>query len=252
MNAAKMLGCVACLLLSTGCEVAVPQGKGKPAAPFECRRTIGKMKMDGVLNEISWENAQMIDNFMVSWSNRRPKTATKARLLWDAEYLYFAAEMQDTDLYADVKEPNGKLWENDVFELFFKPSEKKLAYYEFQVNAAGTPLQLFFPSRGAGGYRRFAPETQVTIESVVKLNGTLNDWTDKDKGWLIEGRIPWSAFKATGGRPAAGDKWRFALCRYDYSVEFDRAELSTCAPLTVGDFHRYEDYAELIFLDRPQ
>ena len=72
----------------------------------------------------------------------------------------------------------------------------------------------------------------------------------KDKGWVVEGRIPWEAFKPTGGRPKPGDRWKFALCRYDYSVAFDRPELSSCAPLTTGDFHRYEDYADLVFKDR--
>ena len=64
--------------------------------------------------------------------------ATKARLLWDREYLYFAAEMDDSDLYADVKDRDGMTWNNDVFELFFKPADDKPGYYELQVNAAGT------------------------------------------------------------------------------------------------------------------
>ena len=70
----------------------------------------------------------------------------------------------------------------------------------------------------------------------------------KDKGWVVEGRIPWEAFKPTGGRPKPGDRWKFALCRFDYSVAFDRPELSSSAPLTQADFHRYEDYGELTFV----
>src|SRR5262249_29706043 len=153
-------------------------------------------------------------------------------LLWDRRYLYFAAEMEDADLYADVKEHNGMTWSNDVFELFFKPSADKLAYYEFQVNALNTRLELFLPSRGAGGYQRFAGDGSLGMESAVKLRGTLNNWTDQDEGWTVEGRIPWTAFKATGGAPEPGAHWKFALCRYDYSVAFDQPELSSTAPLT--------------------
>ena len=47
-----------------------------------------------------------------------------------------------------------------------------------------------------------------------------------------------------------GDKWRFALCRYDYSVYHERPELSSTAPLTFPDFHRYEDYGELTFVGK--
>ena len=138
-------------------------------------------------------------------------------------------------------------WTNDVFELFFKPKADKLAYYEFQVNAANTPLELFFPSRGSGGYQRFAPLTRLGMESAVKLDGTLNNWEDQDKSWTVEGRIPWTAFAATGGKPKPGDKWKFSLCRYDYSASFDHPELSSTSPLTVSDFHRYEDFSELTF-----
>src|SRR5262249_48590627 len=155
-----------------------------------------------------------LEDFAVFWEKRRPKTATKARLLWNQEYLFFTAEMEDQDLYADVTERNGMTWLNDVFELFFKPAADHPRYYEFQVNAAGTQLELFLPSRGAGGYRRFAPVTQLGMESAVKLRGTLNKWDDTDKGWTVEGRIPWTAFKAAGGRPKPGTRWRFALCRF--------------------------------------
>jgi len=82
---------------------------------------------------------------------RWAKTATKAKLLWDREYLYFFADMEDTDLYADVTEHDGMTWDNDVFELFFKPANDKPGYYEFQVNAAGTIMDMFLPRRGAGG-----------------------------------------------------------------------------------------------------
>lgn len=64
----------------------------------------------------------------------------------------------------------------------------------------------------------------------------------------MEGFLPWDDFAASGGRPAAGAQWRFALCRYDYSVAFESPELSSSAPLTKPDFHRYEDYGRLEFV----
>jgi hypothetical protein len=215
----------------------------------ECRRATGPIRINGILDDIAWEKAQPLRDFAVFWQKRKARTATTARLLWDDRHLYFAAEMEDHDLYATVKERNGQTWNDDVFELFFKPDPKKLAYYEFQVNARNTPLELFLPSRGSGGYARFGPLTPpLGLKSAVRLRGTLNRWQDKDKGWTVEGLIPWSAFKPTGGRPRPGDTWHFALCRYDYSVYFDRTELSSTAPLSVSDFHRYEDYGTLTFV----
>jgi len=226
-----------------------------PPTEFECRWTDTPITIDGKADEEAWKHAQVIDNFYLPWlgaNARAAKTATKAKLLWDREYLYFSAEMEDTDLYADVTEHDGQLWDNDVFELFFKPAEDKPGYYEFQVNAAGAVLDMFLPRRGAGGFQRFRKDGEFHIDAKVKLDGTLNHWQDTDKSWSVEGRIPWKDFLRTGGRPEVNERWKFALCRYDFSVDFEGPELSTCAPLKSGSFHRFEDYASLKFIGPDQ
>ena len=88
--------------------------------------------------------------------------------------------------------------------------------------------RLFMPRRGAGGFDRFKNDTKFHVDAKVSLRGTLNNWADKDDGWSVEGRIPWTDFLKTGGRPGPGEKWKFALCRYDYSVDFEGPEISTC------------------------
>jgi hypothetical protein len=220
----------------------------------ECRWAKGRISINGRLDENSWFDAQEVTDFPVFWQKRKSRSATKARLLWDNNYLYFAAEMGDADLYALVKEKNGKTWNDDVFELFFRPGgdgKAGLHYYEFQVNPLNTQLELFFPSRGAGGYDRFVKDSNLGMETAVKIKGTLNNWKDTDEGWIVEGKIPWKAFAQTRPRPEPGARWRFALCRYDYSVAFDRPELSSTAPLPVSDFHAYEHYGELLFVGPP-
>jgi glucose/arabinose dehydrogenase len=245
-------------LFVTACVGAtIARGEEKPAVPktsFECRWTEETMTLDGAADEPAWQRAELIDDFYLPWlreNQRPPKTKTTARLLWDRQYLYFFADLEDTDLYADVTEHDGETWNNDVFELFFKPSEEHAGYYELQVNAAGTVMDMFLPRRGAGGFRRFINDGDFHLEAKVRQRGTLNRWQDKDQGWSVEGRMPWHDFIRTGGRPAIGEEWKFALCRYDYSVEFEGPDLSTCAPLKsrpYPDFHHHEDYATLKFV----
>jgi hypothetical protein len=240
---------VVALLLSS--KLPAPEPAEEPAVvrAAECRRATGKITIDGKADEASWVKAPVLKEFAVFWQRRPARSTTEARLLWDDDYLYFTAWMQDADLYADVKDYNGMTWTNDVFELFFKPYAAKNPYYEFQVNALNTRMEMFLPSRGAGGYQRFAvKEPKLGMESAVVLRETLNQWQDKDEGWTVEGRIPWTAFAATGGRPKAGALWKFALCRYDYSVAYETPDLSSTAPLTQPDFHRYEDYGTLKFV----
>jgi len=251
MMAAQM---AAALLLAAGGVSNAAERLDIPTE-FECPRAVGRVTIDGKADEAAWAKAAVIESFVANWANRPGRTKTKARLMWDDEFLYFHAEMEDADLYADIHQTNGNIWENDVFELFFRPSDASLAYYEFQVNPLNARLHLFFPSRGAGSLRRArssGDDRAFHLTTAVVLRGTLNNWRDTDTGWSVEGRIPWKDFGRTGGAPKAGDTWRFALCRYDYSKQFESPDLTSCAPLTIVSFHRYEDYARLKFVGAAQ
>ncbi|MDG2221698.1 MAG: PQQ-dependent sugar dehydrogenase [Rubripirellula sp.] len=216
---------------------------------FQCVWTNEPIEIDGVGGEPAWRTADLVEHFLipVGGDKRIPSTATEARLLWDRSYLYFLAEMEDEDLFADVLEHDAKTWSNDVFELFFKPHQEHQGYYEFQVNAAGTIMDLFLPNRSSGGYDALKSKDRFSIDAKVRLKGTLDNRTDRDRGWVVEGRIPWADFMRTGGRPDVDDAWGFALCRYDYTAGKE-PELTSSAPLTKVDFHRVEDYATLKFV----
>jgi uncharacterized repeat protein (TIGR03806 family) len=227
---------------------------GRSDDGFEVRWRSGPVVIDGRLDDAAWEHAQTIDHFTLPWlqENERPsRTATRARLLWDRGYLYFAADLEDHDLYADIAEHDGPTWDNDVFEIFFRPARDKGGYFELQVNPLNTHFDAFFRDRNPEEAAARIGEHLFRFESAVMLNGTLDNRDDVDEGWIVEGRIPWSDFLPAGGRPNPGEEWTFALCRYDYSHEWDEPELSTCAPLKskdVADFHLIEDYAPLRFI----
>src|SRR5262245_62112471 len=219
------------------------------ATDYECRWASGPVEIDGKGDDLAWKAAQPIDKFGSNWLGEKAqasKTTTKARLLWDREYLYFFADLEDHDLFADITEHDGKCWDNDVFELFFRPTMDKPAYYEFQANALGTKFDSIMP-KGGRPFEEVIKDGTFEWKTAVVRRGTLDNRQDRDEGWSVEGRIPWSDLARTGGRPAAGDVWRFALCRYDY-VLGQEPELSSCAPLTQRSFHQTEQYAKLKFV----
>jgi uncharacterized repeat protein (TIGR03806 family) len=216
---------------------------------YESRWATGPIKIDGRADEPAWQQAQLIDNFGLSWlkdAAQKAKTATKARLLWDRDNLYFSADLEDHDLFADLVNHDDRTWLNDVFELFFRPDDTKPPYYEFQVNAAGTMLDIYFQRKGVP-FDQAKSDGEFHWDAKVVRRGTLDNRTDRDEGWSVEGRFPWSDFARTGGRPADGDLWRFALCRYDYTLG-EKPETSTMAPLSQPSFHLLEDYARLKFV----
>lgn len=230
-----------------------PAGSVKAVEEAVCRWTGTPPVLDGKLDDPAWKSAVALDDFPTFWqglpSLKHPKRAggyTQARLLWDDENLYYAADMYDANLFTYGTRRNDRLWEGDVFELFFKPREDGPRYYEFQVNPKSLILELPFPRRGHS-FDELAAGPALGMEVAVRLKGTPDDFSDQDEGWSVEGKVPWKVFQATGGRPAPGAVWRFALCRYDYGPPGTKPLLFSCAPLTVGSFHRYEDYSRLRF-----
>src|SRR5262245_40748728 len=221
----------------------------KDQAVFECRWATGPIEIDGKGDDAAWASAELIDTFARHWLQgdaRKTKTTTKAKLVWDQEYLYFFAELEDHDLFADLKNHDDRTWLNDVFEIFFRPDDTKHPYYEFQVNAAGTMLDIYFQRKGTP-FEQAKSDGEFQWKSAVIRRGTLDNRNDRDEGWSVEGRFPWADFARTGGRPAVGDTWRFALCRYDYTLN-QQPETSSCAPLSQPSFHLLEDYARLKFV----
>jgi uncharacterized repeat protein (TIGR03806 family) len=237
-----ILGPAVLLLVGTlaALEVGLPSPQPAPAAPppapaFECRWADTSITIDGAADDPTWKHAQPIEHFSLPWlgdAARPARTATKARLLWDREYLYFVADMEDRDLVT-----------GDAFALYVRPAADKPGYFAIQVNAAGAVSARFHPRRGDDG----SPLGEFRVEAVVKLRGTLDRPGDRDQGWSVEGRIPWVDFQRAGGRPEPGESWRFALGRTDHHEDGSELERSTCAPLRSPDFHALDDYAPLTF-----
>ncbi len=247
---ALRIGLFALLLAPLAFIPAQPEPAGKT---FTCKWTSEPITLDGKADEAAWKQAETIDSFRLPWlgKNDRPaRTKTTAKLLWDRDAIYFHAEMEDSDLYAVGQERDDELWNGDVFELFFKPARDRAGYYEFEINPAGTLFDMYMPRRNTGGYPRFKADGDFAWQVKAVTRGTVNRWQDRDTGWSVEGRIPWTDFIRTGGRPAPGEEWRFALCRVDISTDFEGQELSSSAPLASqprANFHLHEDYSPLVF-----
>ncbi|MBX6314720.1 MAG: carbohydrate-binding family 9-like protein [Isosphaeraceae bacterium] len=224
-------------------EAALDEPEAARAAT--CRWAEKPPVLDGKLDDPAWAGAAAIDTFPSFWKGTRTE-GTRAYLVWDDEALYFAATMTDTELRSYGTKHNDRLWLGDVFELFFKPKQEEPAYYEFQVNPKSVLLELAFPRRGFD-FATLAAKPPLGMQAVAVVEGTLDRPGDSDRGWTVEGKIPWSVFAPTGGKPAPGAAWRFALCRYDYGPEGTQPVLMSSAPLRRPSFHRYEDYGRLTF-----
>jgi hypothetical protein len=247
MRLRRRLGMLAAPLLLLGLAPAPEPPVTREAV---CYKVSQQPVIDGKLDDRVWASVPVIDRFSAFWDRAEVGSGTRAQLVWDDDALYFAAKMTDNELRAFGTRHNDRLWLGDVFELFFKPFADRPEYYEFQVNPRSTILELAFPQRGFD-FATLAARPPMGMQAAATVDGTLDQPGDRDQGWSVEGRIPWSIFAPTGGRPAVGATWRFALCRYDYGPEGTKPVMMSSAPLTRPSFHRYEDYGVLRFEGPP-
>ena len=123
------------------------------------------------------------------------------------------------------------------------------------MNPHNATLDIALYGRDAGSWTDCVAY-ESGMATAVELRGTLNDTTDVDEGWSIEIRLPFSAIDAVHGRPpAAGDRWRFALSRYNFSShlppEFKGLENSSSVRCLQKGFHTYEQFDFLHFAEDP-
>ncbi len=256
--AALMLLAVTAALAQPAADWSGPFTTDRQRA-YPCLRADGPIAIDGKLDEAAWSRATVISGFIVpprmdsvaqKMTEAKPAaSATRARLLWDDEYLYFAAELDDLDLYCVTPDKHDAgFGADDIIELFVKPSDTLPYYWELHVVPSGGTRDYFYARRYAGADTRWL-KYDSGLRARVSLQGTLDDWTDRDTGWTAEMRIPWSAFAQMGGKPRSGDLWRFLVSRYDYSVHLSEGcELSAAAPLPIQAYHLFEHYPYLRFV----
>src|ERR1043165_7121731 len=150
--------------------------KMKPILPrgYSCRHTTAPIKVDGLLDEAAWANAPWTDDFVDILGDARPKPRlrTRAKLLWDDDYLYVAAELEEPHVWATLTNHDSVIFNDPDFEVFVDPRGETQPNYEFEMNALNTTWDLRLSKPYLDGGK---PEDAWEIPGVstaVHINGT--------------------------------------------------------------------------------
>ena len=187
-------------------------------AQYAVQRALEPVVVDGNLNEFSWERAQQINRFeRILNEYDEVLYPTRAKMLWDSDYFYFAFVCQDADMWAIYDQEDDPMWSEEVVEVFIDPDGDGKHYLELEVNPLNAVVDLLIYS--------VSPEWHSSkdwdiagLKTAVRAYGTVNDSLALDRGWTAEIAIPWAAMadSVTGGaRPTAGDVWRLNLYRIE-------------------------------------
>jgi hypothetical protein len=183
-----------------------------PVPRYEVRRATSRIVIDGKLDDKAWASAPVIE-FIFPWESQTgAKQKTRARLLWDDDYLYVGYECDDTDIVALRGERDDPTYLDDAVELFVNPKPaQNTVYFGLEMNARAV-LYDYLMVDSQYAFKRFNLEG-VLLASFIR--GSLNTRGDEDHGWSLEVAIPWVNFEELAKRPVPGTVWPANLNRWD-------------------------------------
>jgi hypothetical protein len=195
---------------------------------YRCRRAMGPIRIDGRLDDAAWRKARWTPDFVdiLGAAKAKPRFRTRAKMTWDDEYLYIAAELREPHVWATLTRHDSVIFRDNDFEVFLNPTCDGLNYFEFEINALNTGWDLFLPKPYKLKGRADNSWEIPGLKTAVHVDGTLNDPRDTDKRWTVEMAFPWAAFAARAAvkPPKAGDFWRVNLSRVEWRVEIRDGE----------------------------
>ncbi len=237
-----------------------------PPRGYVCYRAAGPVTIDGRLDKPVWKEVPWTDDFVdIEGAARpRPRFRTRVKMLWDDQYFYVGAELQEPHVWATLTRHDAVIFQDNDFEVFIDPNGDNHEYYEFEINALNTGWDLLLPRPYKDGGHALNNWEIPGLKTAVHIDGTLNDPRDTDRGWSVEIAFPWKALGELAHRPAppkAGDQWRVNFSRVEWphevvagryrKVQGRREENWVWSPQGVIDMHRPETWGYVQFTTAP-
>ena len=195
----------------------------QPPLRYTCHRAPTPIRVDGRLNDAAWRHAPWTAGFIdiQGAGHTKPRFRTRVKMLWDDQYLYVAAELEEPHVWATLTEHDAVIFHDNDFEVFLNPSGDGRNYFEFEINALNTGWDLFLDKPYNKGGKADNSWDIHGLLTAVQVDGTRNDPRDRDRGWTVEIAFPWSAFatRAPVKRPVAGERWRINFSRVQWNTD---------------------------------
>lgn len=198
--------------------------------------------IDGKGDESVWKRAPWTEDFVDILGDSLPKPAlrTRMKMLWDSTYLYLYAELEEPNLWGTLTQHDAVIYHDNDFEAFIDPDGDTQNYFEFEVNALNTEMDLFLPKPYRNGGKPLLSWDSRGLKSAVHVEGSLNHPGDKDRGWSVEMAIPLKSILFWGDKPVKdGDQWRINFSRVEWELDVHDGQY---APVTNADGKRKPEH----------
>ncbi|MEO6033809.1 MAG: carbohydrate-binding family 9-like protein [Verrucomicrobiota bacterium] len=232
---------------------------------YVCYPTPEPLKIDGRLDEAAWQSVPWTENFadIEGETKTKPRQRTRAKMLWDKDYFYVAAELEERHVWATITEHDAVIFNDNDFEVFIDPNGDSHDYYEFEINALNTSWDLLLKKPYKDGGPALNSWEIPGLKTAVHVNGTLNNPSGTDANWTVELAFPWKALAEFASRktpPSEGEQWRVNFSRVEWQIEIVDGKYRKVAgkkednwiwsPQGIVDMHRPEKWGYVQFTQK--
>lgn len=168
-------------------------------------------QIDGKMDDLAWRKADWTANFIDIGGSTisRPRLQSRAKMLWDRDYLYIGVWMVEPDLQSKPISSLGF----DGLLLFACNDATPETYHAISSEPGGRHISNVYNNNPDGE----PLEILNGVRHAVALSGTLNQKGDSDKGWWAEFALPWSELTTSSQATIQqeGAIWRINLVRQE-------------------------------------
>ncbi|MEJ8801291.1 DUF5916 domain-containing protein [Pontibacter sp. H249] len=167
-----------------GANVSAQNAKKQPPKELQALRINDAPKIDGVLDEAIWQQAQIATNFIQNRPTPGPLEVhpTEVRILYDDEAIYVGAIMHDVSQDSIFRQMGKRddLGNTDFFGVFLDTYNDQINGFGFLVTPAGVQLDARYSTNGEDWSWNTVWESNASIQG---------------SNWVAEFKIPYSAIR---------------------------------------------------------
>ncbi len=189
---------------------------------YTAYQTNEEMSIDGLANESAWKNVTWSEDFIDIEGVKEPSYKTKVKMIWDENYYYILAKIEEPHVWATLKQRDTIIFYNNDFEVFIDPDGDTHNYFEIELNAINTIWELFVTKPYREQNQPVLNDWNITgLKTAVHIDGTLNNPNDTDKGWTVEMAIPWKTFRKSyfEDNVPRNEFWRVNFSRVNWDFD---------------------------------